>query len=246
VTTTLLITTLNRGPLLRKSLSRLCDLTLPDEVLVIDDGGTDDTAAVCAEYESRLPMRYVYHDNPGQKICSQARNVGVKLAAGDLILTSEPELVFLTDVVSQFHARLAQQPNDVVSAGTIYFAKNSEGTWEQAKSDAFVQEVGWVATYAALYNKDWLLDIGGWDEQFPGVWGWDDTDLVTRLRLAGHGQQIATEVEVAHQWHPLGADPDSVNEMYFFTKSFHTNPSDGSHVVANQGASWGQLRTRTS
>lgn len=244
---TLLITTFNRAKLLRNNLEQLAKLTLPDEVLVVDDGGTDETADVCWEFESRLPLRYVYHDNPGQSICSYARNVGLKLAYGDLILTTEPEVVFLTDVVAQFVERHEQQPEQVVSAGTIYFVKSPEVDWRSARSDTrVVKETGWVATYAALYERDRLIEVGGWDEAFPGVWGWDDTDLLTRLRLRGYGQQIATEAEIVHQWHPLGADPDNVNEAYFFAKSFHGNENDQRHVVANQGAEWGQLRTKTN
>lgn len=243
---TLLITTLNRAKLLRNNLEQLTRLTLPDEVLVIDDGGTDETADVCAEFESRLPMRYVYHDNPGQTICSYARNVGLKLASGELILTTEPEVVFQTDVVAQFIERHKQQPDQVISAGTIYFVKSSEVDWHSISDARVAKEVGWVATYAALYHRDWLTQVGGWDEGFPGLWGWDDTDLLTRLRLRGYGQQIAIEAEIIHQWHPLGADSESVNEAYFFAKSFHGNENDPTHIVANQGAEWGQLRTKTS
>lgn len=243
---TLLITTLNRAKLLRNNLEQLTRLTLPDEVLVVDDGGTDETPDVCAEFESRLPMRYVYHDNPGQTICSYARNVGLKLARGDLLLTTEPEVVFQTDVVAQFLERHEQQPDQVISAGTIYFVKSPEVDWRSISDARVVKEVGWVATYAALYHRDWLNQVGGWDEGFPGLWGWDDTDLLTRLRLRGYGQQIAIEAEIVHQWHPLGADPDSVNEAYFFAKSFHGNENDQTHIVANQGAEWGQLRTKTS
>lgn len=82
MTTTLLITTFNRGGLLQNSLERLTQLALPDEVLVVDDGGADNTEEVCASFNDRLPIRYVYHNNPGQTICSFARNVGVKLATG--------------------------------------------------------------------------------------------------------------------------------------------------------------------
>jgi glycosyltransferase involved in cell wall biosynthesis len=239
---TLLITTFNRGHLLRTNLERLCELTKPDEVLVIDDGGTDDTHAVCDEFVTRLPIRYVHHDHPGPAICSEARNVGVKLATGDLIVTSEPEMVFVTDVIAQLRVLHAQR-GEVISAGAIHHAQMNQ-PWDQARQGQ--PTLGWVAPYIAIYERRWLLDVGGWDESFPGPWGWDDTDLLTRLRMWGIGQHIALDIEAVHQWHGLGADPGGQNERHFLDKSFHEPNPDYTDLVANRGEPWGVLRMTNS
>lgn len=242
--TTLLITTHNRAGLLRISLERLADLTKPDEVLVIDDGGSDETEGVCAELSDRLPVRYVYHDNPGATICSQARNVGVRLAASDTIVTCEPEIVFVTDVLAQLLALHDEHPRCVVSAGRIHHAQGAQ-SWQDAAALP-PTAIGWVAPYAALYKRSWIARVGGWDESFPGPWGWDDTDLLTRLRLSGIGQRIAVDIEAVHLWHGLGGDPDSVNEQHFFAKSFNGDENNHRDVVANKGIVWGTHRTRSS
>lgn len=238
ITVTLLITTFQRAKQLRNSLERLCTLTLPDEIIVVDDGGTDETAQVCAEFTERLPITYVYNNNPGTSICSLARNIGVKMAKGDLIVTSEPELIWETDVIAQFYARWKLQPNDVISAGHI--------TMLGPEGEDYQEAIGWVAPHTAMYVKRWLIEVGGWDETFPGDWGWDDTDLLTRLRLNGHGQSIDTSIKATHQWHGLGGDPDNMNEQHFLSKSYHANHDtdpDLSDVVANQNHEWGVLRT---
>lgn len=236
MTLTLLITTNNRGGLLRQSLQRLCELTKPDELLVVDDGGTDDTHAVCDEFVNRLPIRYVYHDNPGPTICSMARNVGVKLATGDVLVTSEPEIVFVTDVLAQLVARKAERPAEVISAGAIHHSASGQ-TWREAHGSH--PTLGWVAPYVALYERRWLFDVGGWDESFPGPWGWDDTDLLTRLRIWGYGQCIDTSVEAVHLWHGLGADASGQNERHFMAKSFHEPHADYTDLIANRGKPWG-------
>lgn len=240
---TLLITTHNRDKLLLNSLERLCELTKPDELLVIDDGGIDFTAEICSRYEDRLPVRYVYHDNPGPSICSFARNVGIKLASYDMIITTEPEIVFITDVIPELLATKADNPTDVISAGRIHHASVGVG-WQSARHQK-PTGLGWVAPYVALYEREWLEAIGGWDESFPGDWGWDDTDLLTRLRLTGHNQKIDNDIQIVHQWHELGGDPGNVNEAHFTSKSFHDH-TDMTDVVANKGKSWGTLITRDS
>lgn len=251
--TSMVISTFNRDRLLRQSLDRLTTLTRPTELIVVDDGGNDGTEDVVREYRERTgaQARYIYTHNPGPSICSHARNVGVKEARYDWIITAEPELCFRTDVVAQFAQLQPEHPTEVISAGRIWFAPdgyapNFEGDpgWQlagdyvppQGTQDA----IGWVAPYTALWKKEWLEELGGWDEGFPGYWGWDDIDLLTRLRINGHGQYIALEVEGVHLFHGLGGDADFINEKYFRSKSFsqgdETNHAD---LIANKERQWG-------
>lgn len=236
----MLVTTYNRAPLLRVSLERLCELTMPDEVLVVDDGSQDETAAVVTEFANRLPMTYIYNHNPEPSICSMARNIGVKHALHEWIATSEPELFFLTDVLAQFEALHPEHPSQVISAGHVYFAPADWNPSTEPPQGA-QEAVGWVAPYAALWYRPWLEAVGGWDEGFPGPWGWDDTDLLSRVRISGIGQYIATEVKGVHQYHGLGIDQGSMNEQHFLAKSYHQN-EDPADVVANQGREWGVIR----
>lgn len=243
----LIISTFNRAHLLAPSLERIAALTRPDEIIVVDDGGDDDTSGVCDRAGSSygLNIRYVYNDNPGVTICSLARNIGLRMAEHEYVMTSEPELVWVTDVVAQFRADNICYPGDVVSAGHIYFLPHGLvtdlGLIEEDPPPHTQEAIGWVAPHTALYRKDWLMEVGGWDEGFPGPWGWDDTDLLTRLRFNGHGQHIDRDVCAWHQHHGIGGDPGSVNENYWLAKSFHQG--DMTDVVANKEIEWGRLRT---
>jgi GT2 family glycosyltransferase len=253
----LLITTHQRGHLLEQSLDRLLGLTLPAELVVVDDGGDDATPEIVAEFGTRsgVETRYIYTHNPGSQLCAHARNVGVKAATHDWIVTAEPELCFRTDALAQFAELQSQHPNDVISSGRVWFAPEGhspnftgEPGWElagdytppQGSQDA----IGWVAPYSALWNRAWLLEVGGWDEGFPGNWGWDDIDLLTRLRLCGHGQYIALEIEGVHLFHGLGGDTDFINEKYFRAKSFSSDESNLTDLVANKEREWGVAKPR--
>lgn len=227
---TLLITTQNRTPLLANSLQRLSTLTLPDEIVVVDDGGSDGCETLCQTWwEAGLPIHYLYNHQPFDAQCSLARNIGIKATDADMILTSEPELLWDTDLLAQMLAQHEAHPSDVISAGTIRH--------EQPDGGPVVTE-GWVAPFAALYRRDWLVKINGWDEGFPDPWAWEDVDLLTRLRENGHGQVIDREIVCTHQYHePRWCDQEA-NEAYFKAKVF---PRD---ILANPGRQWGQCLTR--
>lgn len=245
----MVITTFNRARLLERSLDRLSQLTLPDELIVIDDGGDDDTADVVMR--CGWPATYLYNHNPGSTICSMARNIGVKAASHEWIITTEPELFYMTDIVAQFKEIYPHHPNKVISAGRVYFQPECVpgAPWDVNFSpngpDPWIEwqaAIGWVAPHTALWRKKWIEEIGGWDESFPGPWGWDDTDLLTRLRINGHGQYRAPECHAIHQFHGLGADAGRQNEQHFLDKSFKRNGEhDLTDLTANEGKEWGLL-----
>ncbi len=84
---TIVLATYNRAPLLRKALKSLVQQETGGQfsydILVIDDGSTDDTAAVVKGFTDNTPglsMTYVYQENLGQ---SFALNKGAALAHGN-------------------------------------------------------------------------------------------------------------------------------------------------------------------
>jgi len=243
-------------------------LTKPDEILIIDDGSSDNCEATVRAFDGRLPIRYIYNHNPSWSICSMARNIGIKNTDCDIIITAEPEILFVTDVVAQMLQKHQEIPNKVISAGTVYHMgpmanlhhdmisnplerlkveavnESSHGTYP-LNGAGYAKIQGWVAPFSALYRRDWLMAINGWCEDFKS-WGWDDTDLLTRLVANGIGQEIARDIEVIHQWHSK-LPPDvqfsatQENERKFVEKDI--KPGSES-VIANRNHEWGIIKTR--
>lgn len=81
-----IIPTYNRANLLQLTLEALARQDIGRdafEVLVVDDGSFDDTAAVVRRYEPRMNLRYFFQRDEGFRAAA-ARNVGIDHAAGDV------------------------------------------------------------------------------------------------------------------------------------------------------------------
>lgn len=221
---TLLITTYNRGDLLSRSLARLADLTLPDQLVVVNDGGEDDCSKAVADWavQTGVDAGVFYLDNPGRTMCSKARNYGLRFCEGDFVLTSEPEVFFKSDVVDQL-----TDPDSAAMqvAGTVFYAP---GDWDGnygTPGEQHMGHQGWIAPYMTLWPREALEEIGGWDEDFPAPWGGDDIDIIRRLEEFGLVRYQRAELEVIHVDHG-GADvalntmQGQSNSKYLYAKPY--------------------------
>jgi len=79
------------------------------ELIIVDDGSTDDTRACCVELtrEIRQPTRYVYQPNRG---ADSARNRGVELARGEYIAFYDNDDLWLPHHLSDCIAALRAYP----------------------------------------------------------------------------------------------------------------------------------------
>lgn len=78
------ITTYNRSPLLKRALDSLIAQTETNwEAIIVDDGSTDDTASLIKPYlENVSKIKYVYQENTGY---AMSKNTGIFLAKGTFI-----------------------------------------------------------------------------------------------------------------------------------------------------------------
>ncbi|KPV53052.1 hypothetical protein SE17_11865, partial [Kouleothrix aurantiaca] len=101
-----IITTRNRAKLLQEALESVLDVEQQGfelEIIVVDDGSTDDTAAMIARY----PVIYVRTNGIGM---ARARNTGLMMANGEFLTLLDDDDVWLpSNVVAQL-AVFAQHP----------------------------------------------------------------------------------------------------------------------------------------
>lgn len=196
---TLIIPTRDRRDLLGRSLDFLQRVTWPNEVIVVDDGGTDDTADVCRHFGAR----YRHLDRPGDTNSAAARNVGLEMASNEDIIVSDPEVAFVTDVVARMCAAREEGHAHEVLHPARGLKQRPNGEFDPTRH-------GWF--FLNCFRRSWAVDVGGWDESFPEPWGWEDIDFYERLEATGHGKAPVVGCEVAHMWHPSRSTTAPLNE----------------------------------
>lgn len=99
---TAVIPTYNRGPLVERAVeSALAQTHPPHEVVVVDDGSTDDTAARLGRFDERV--RCVVQENAGD---AMARNRGVDEAATEWVAFLDSDDTWTSDHLQRLHAAL--------------------------------------------------------------------------------------------------------------------------------------------
>lgn len=111
------IPTFNRAPILAKCIQALCRQTCAPgqlEILVSDDGSSDDTAAQVARLaaESPLPIRYLHQANAG---ANRARNQAIATARGSILLLINDDTIAVPGMVLEHLQAHAHHPDDRVA-----------------------------------------------------------------------------------------------------------------------------------
>jgi chondroitin synthase len=100
----LIIPVFNRAERLARCLAGVFHQTYPRsliEVVVVDDGSSDDVAAVINKYRQRLNLKYIKQVDKGYRL-SAARNLGIRSAEHDNIIILDCDLIPLPFFVEAF------------------------------------------------------------------------------------------------------------------------------------------------
>jgi glycosyltransferase involved in cell wall biosynthesis len=135
-----LICTRNRAAQLASVLQSACKLKVPDEVtwelLLVDNGSSDNTADIARSFSDRLPIRVVRQEIPG---LSNARNMGVSKARGKYICWTDDDVLIDQNWLSAYVEAFRRHPDAAVFGGKVIprFEGDSPPEWLEKGKHSF-------------------------------------------------------------------------------------------------------------
>lgn len=174
---TAIITTKNRSDLLPRAIDSVLNQTYEHiEIIVVDDGSTDETPAVIKEYQKKNSIILIRNEE-SVGAC-QARNQGIERASGEFIAGLDDDDEWHPERISL----LLKNYNDsfaCITSNDKMVSSNRSVTWQKKKlislndllySNAVGNQV--------LVKKNRVLEVDGFDESLQAA---QDYDLWLRL-----------------------------------------------------------------
>lgn len=189
------IPTCRRPHLLRRCLQRLLLQTLPGtafEVIVVDDGRTDETRATVDEFAARSggAPAFRYLTPQGTRGPAAARNRGWRAASAPFIAftddDTEPQPQWLVEGLRALTAPVSGQALPVAVTGRVVVPVSGPPS-DHARNTQGLERAEFV-TANAFVRFDALQRVAGFDERFARAWR-EDSDL--QFSLQQHGGHIA-------------------------------------------------------
>ena len=127
----------NVAQYLEKSIASIQQQTYKNlEIILVDDGATDESGRLCEQIAEQDERVLVYHkENEG---LSQARNDGLKQARGDYVIFIDSDDYIHPEMIASLYQQLVKEGADVSSCGVMNVYANSESPQSENQDDYFV------------------------------------------------------------------------------------------------------------
>jgi GT2 family glycosyltransferase len=243
---TVLIPTFNRDELLKFGLRSISTQGLPDlEILVLNEGPDNEVTRGVAE---KYGAKYVQTGSPDQqwRVPGFALNIGAKMATGDVLVLTCPEMWHVDDCLTKMLEAVATDPK----VAAITNGKDDDGSYltslKTRKGDLRkiypnLPPLRTELPFLMAVRKEVYLKIGGYDEDFTGR-SYDDDDFLHRLKALGL-DITKVDAHCVHLYHKR----QTLKETKDHDRVAHNKKLFEERrglVFRNQGREWGVLHAK--
>lgn len=176
-----IIPTYNRCGLIRQCLESVLAQTYKDfEIILVDDGSTDNTAEILSFYKGRVVTIHAEHEGP-----SAARNKGIRASQGEFIAFLDSDDLWLPQKLERQMDFIRNQPEVLICQTEETWIRNGVRVNPRKKHQKFS---GWifdkclplciVSPSAVMIHRSVFEKVGLFDETLPAC---EDYDLWLRI-----------------------------------------------------------------
>jgi glycosyltransferase involved in cell wall biosynthesis len=196
-TVSCIVPAFNAERYLREALDSIFAQTHPAlDVLVVDDGSTDDSPGVAKSYGDRV--RYLFQPNAGP---AAARNRGLDAARGQFVAFLDADDLWHPEQLARQLARFAARPE------LDYCVTHAQNFWvpELKEEEALYRDhprsrpVAGYVTSTILAKLALFHTVGRFNPELPHA---DDTDWFLRADAKGAVKELLLEVLLFRRMHP--------------------------------------------
>ncbi|HSL43679.1 MAG TPA: glycosyltransferase [Anaerolineales bacterium] len=190
----------NGGNDLRRCLEALMDSTrLPDELIIVDDASTDDSAQFASQFGVVLSSQSSLPVGP-----ARCRNRGVAHAQGEIVVFLDADVMVHRNALAVIEGHFRNHPEIAALFGSydddpphrswISLYKNLQHHFVHHHSR---RDASSFWTGAGAIRRDVFLRLSGFNESYsrPSI---EDIELGVRLKRAGYRIRLCPDVQVTH------------------------------------------------
>jgi len=172
---TVYVPTYNYGAYLKEAVDSVLRQNYDDwELIIIDDGSTDDTPEVLAQFKGNPKIRIYHQENQG---LTKTNNKAIKLAQGKYIMRLDAD-DYLDDNALLVLANVLDHKAEVALVYSDYYIISEEGELLRLERRNKVYEDDQLLDLpshaaCAMLRKSCLVELGGYNEEIPRQDGYD-------------------------------------------------------------------------
>ncbi|NIV30517.1 MAG: glycosyltransferase, partial [Anaerolineae bacterium] len=245
------IPTYNQARFIAAAVESALAQTCPDvEIIVVDDGSTDDTQAVLSDY--RDTVHTIYQQNRG---LAGARNTGFLASRGDYLLFLDSDDLMHPDKLAAHVALLEAEPDfglvysawqQISADGTEILGEVRPHRQGQLLKELLLRQFFFFAS-AAVVRRECMERVGLFDESLR--WN-EDADMWLRLARAGHAFGYIDRPLLQYRIHPdsmtANIDPEQVQGWLAGLDKFFAAPDLPDDIRALEAEAYSVLHYETA
>lgn len=201
----IIIPVYNRPQEVDELLESLCQQTVKDfEVVVVEDGSTENCDAVCERYADKLELHYYFKPNSGP---GPSRNYGADRSQGEYLIVLDSDVIVPENYLETIKAELDREPCDAFGGPdrahesfspiqkAINYAMTSFFTTGGIRGGKHKMDKFYPRSFNLGIKKSVYEALGGFAPMRYG----EDIDLSTRIFKGGYSCRLFPEAFVYHK-----------------------------------------------